>query len=1292
MFDLALVHTSFLGHTGYNNHAKDFFTSLNKSIKVRIRNYTHTEDLSYLTQEQKNMLIEQKWKEAPWQVGAPFNINDYNNIVNIILNETHHYFFYDDYKKPYIFYNVWESTRQPDEFFKRLLEADQFWVPSHWQKQCTIEQGYPEDRVRVVPEGVDRNIFNPNPVKNPFDVGVFTFFLAGRWDYRKSTKEIIQAFSNEFMKGEPVQLVCSVDNKFATDDMKTTEERLEKYGFTDKRIIVKHFMEFDEYLASLKNCNAFVSCSRSEGWNLPLIEAIACGVPTICSNYGAQLDFAREISSMVDIKEHLPPKEIYFHDIDSLKDGTWAEPDYEHLQSVMRDVYDNHIELRKNALFSSIITGEKFSWENASAIALRHIGELDVSSKPKGVRLNIGSGMNNQEGYVNVDKYHKDADLKADGNNLDYEDNSITEVLSEHMLEHVSHIDTDSYLKEWHRVLKQQGVLRLNLPDLEWCMSEWSNPNNETFLSLHRLFGSQHEDGQVHYTGFTEDTIRTDLVNAGFQIKSIDKEWSDKYNQQCLIIEAIKSNNKVIEDKKQNITSDDEIFIIGCYANDEERIEILINKINDIKKHNLPIMIVSHYPVPTKIQDMVDYYVYEKENVLSGDWKLNYWFLIPEKLKIIGKCANGNYQSVAIISSLKNAMGLASSFYKFAHYIESDTDIDIEKYLKIVRENRDKKFVSFMYDEFKAISEEGHISESLSVGTVTNIMSFNINWFNNKLPRIRSWEQYEEYGRELPDLTFEKWVYDLIIRDVIDTDCHIIPSELKDELIINRNLIDQGSSEPKYKALLSETDTHELILFLVNETDNDMNYMVEEVEPDSQKITGVLKGHDAEWLTMEKRKSSFKVSFDGELSEVFNTCVKETYDENKFKFYDESIKCIKWDEKVDEPKEESKEKKEPEINIHFIDEPTVTISNVDANFDVQFIDKKDQRLVHTDNLDVKENISVWVKCSRLWFTDWNIKIINNGDITHDYHIDLENKNVMIHFGSKSLGDTIAWFPYVQEFKDKHNCNVHISTFWNKLFEQQYPELNFISPGTVVDDLYAAYSIGCEDGQDEVRNENNWKTQPLQKVCSDILGLEYKEIKPRISIPELPKAINYRYVCISEHSTMACKYWHYPHAWQSVVDWLESHGYFVAVISKEKTELKNVIDLTNKSIEQTMNTIKHSDLCISVSSGVAWLSWALGVKSMIISGCTKPYCEFTTDVIRIHNDKVCNGCLNDPDVRFNKGDWNWCERDKDFECSKSISPIAVTDEIAKHLNLGGLNGKEQQKQNKKSAGWKKATVG
>ena len=149
-----------------------------------------------------------------------------------------------------IAYNVWEATKQIPEYFKRILEYDQFWCPTEWQKSCTIEQGYPEHRVKVVPEGVNGNIFCPPKTPNlflekkhfyekydiPYDT--FTFMIFGRWDYRKATTEMIQAFCERFKNEDKVILILSVDNPFSTDNLKTTEGRLEHYKLQSDKIKV----------------------------------------------------------------------------------------------------------------------------------------------------------------------------------------------------------------------------------------------------------------------------------------------------------------------------------------------------------------------------------------------------------------------------------------------------------------------------------------------------------------------------------------------------------------------------------------------------------------------------------------------------------------------------------------------------------------------------------------------------------------------------------------------------------------------------------------------------------------------------------------------------------------------------------------------------------------------------------------------------------------------------------------------------------------------------------------------
>ena len=84
----------------------------------------------------------------------------------------------------------------PKNFFRQLNKLDQIWVASNWQRDCTIEQGTEPDKVKAIPEAVDATIFHPNNNSTlpEYDDGRFKFRMFGRWDYRKSTKEIIGIF------------------------------------------------------------------------------------------------------------------------------------------------------------------------------------------------------------------------------------------------------------------------------------------------------------------------------------------------------------------------------------------------------------------------------------------------------------------------------------------------------------------------------------------------------------------------------------------------------------------------------------------------------------------------------------------------------------------------------------------------------------------------------------------------------------------------------------------------------------------------------------------------------------------------------------------------------------------------------------------------------------------------------------------------------------------------------------------------------------------------------------------
>jgi autotransporter strand-loop-strand O-heptosyltransferase len=280
---------------------------------------------------------------------------------------------------------------------------------------------------------------------------------------------------------------------------------------------------------------------------------------------------------------------------------------------------------------------------------------------------------------------------------------------------------------------------------------------------------------------------------------------------------------------------------------------------------------------------------------------------------------------------------------------------------------------------------------------------------------------------------------------------------------------------------------------------------------------------------------------------------------------------------------------------------------------------------------------------------------------------------MICFESKSLGDSLAWMPYVEKFRIDKKSKVICSTFKNDLFKNQYPEIEFVEPGTGVNNLYGLYRLGLfYDDKRTIRYDNhpsNPKVEPLGKMATDILGLEYEEIKPKLPTFSDKKK---KRVCIAVHSTSQCKYWNNPTGWQQVVNHLKRKGYEVRLLSREEDGYmgnknpQGVVQQKPGPLEKVIQVLEESELFIGIGSGLSWLAWSVGIPCVIISGFSEEYSEPTIGVSRIINKDVCHGCWNVYD--FNPGDWNWCPVNKgtkqQFECSKSITGQDVIKEIDK----------------------------
>jgi autotransporter strand-loop-strand O-heptosyltransferase len=379
--------------------------------------------------------------------------------------------------------------------------------------------------------------------------------------------------------------------------------------------------------------------------------------------------------------------------------------------------------------------------------------------------------------------------------------------------------------------------------------------------------------------------------------------------------------------------------------------------------------------------------------------------------------------------------------------------------------------------------------------------------------------------------------------------------------------------------------------------------------------------------------------------------------------------------------------KEPEnrFTFHFVEGAFLEILGPEERqYRAVFTDQRTNEIVHESII----SNNMWTKSNRQYFTEWLIQVfdLTTNELVFEHRYNATGKRVYIHMDSTAVGDTLAWFPFIDEFRKKHNCEVITSTFHNNWFIKTYPEIKFVKPGTQVSDIYAMYNVGWFYDEDHKVNLNKnvteFKNIPLGKTSSDILGLEYIETKPKVFFNKKPKPIKDKYVVIAPHASAHAKYWNYPGGWQRVIDWLKDNGYKTLMLTSEPLgdawhdsklggTLKNVVNKTGKlPLEGRMSDIVHADAFIGVGSGLSWVSWAVGQKTILISGFSEPYSEFE-DCERIYTPSgFCSGCFNHE--WLNPGDWEWCPEHKNtprhFECTKSITPEMVIKSLQKVLNI------------------------
>jgi glycosyltransferase involved in cell wall biosynthesis len=312
--------------SGYAIHFKNLVNALNKKTDVRISVPLIPDWNRWVNDDELEML-----KRKPT-----------DDEINLIVTHPVYWRLNLGKGRNWVFL-VWEGDRIPKYFIDECLneKIEYILVPSNHTKDAVLNtiKGTPYltkilDKIKIIPHGVNLDLFHPMPKPKKH-----TFLVNKGWrnlEDRGGTQYAIKAFLEEFSDKDDVEMIIKINPVYGVPDINSLIEKLtDKRDNLPKLLIDITNYDYKDMVKLYNRGTVFVAPTRAEAYHLGIIEAMACGLPVITTNFGGQTDYVKENGWLIGGKLNEIKHEIQYEGI------KWLTPDVDELKKAMRESYEN---------------------------------------------------------------------------------------------------------------------------------------------------------------------------------------------------------------------------------------------------------------------------------------------------------------------------------------------------------------------------------------------------------------------------------------------------------------------------------------------------------------------------------------------------------------------------------------------------------------------------------------------------------------------------------------------------------------------------------------------------------------------------------------------------------------------------------------------------------------------------------------------------------------------------------------------------------------------------------------
>jgi glycosyltransferase involved in cell wall biosynthesis len=260
----------------------------------------------------------------------------------------------------------WEFGSLPRDWQAALQhDVDEIWVPSAFTRAMYLDAGVEPDRVHVVPNGVDLASLRTDGPRTELPEAALRLLFVGGTISRKGIDVLLAAYDEAFARRDDVLLVVKDvggQSYYRGMTMSDTLRARAASGALPRIHYIEDELTRDELGALYRACDVLVHPYRGEGFAMPVLEAMACGIPVVVTAGGPTDEFCPD-----DACWRIPSQRAQIADgrvgtLETIAPPWMLEPDRAALVRVLRDVaVDADVRARRGA--RARIAAEAYSWD-----------------------------------------------------------------------------------------------------------------------------------------------------------------------------------------------------------------------------------------------------------------------------------------------------------------------------------------------------------------------------------------------------------------------------------------------------------------------------------------------------------------------------------------------------------------------------------------------------------------------------------------------------------------------------------------------------------------------------------------------------------------------------------------------------------------------------------------------------------------------------------------------------------------------------------------------------------------